>query len=131
MKKTVLMMAAALSLMMASCGNKQAEQTPEKSKEAKETDKAKKKRKAPKKQAQVKSSAIHDIESEWISNDIDVDSGDITADIETFDTITAIVHRIPRKFLFFRFGTKEIRQEVVCANPHTRITTNTKVDIVK
>lgn len=54
-----------------------------------------------------------------------------TADIETFDTITAIVHRIPRKFLFFRFGTKEIRQEVVCANPHTRITTNTKVDIIK
>lgn len=54
-----------------------------------------------------------------------------TADIETFDTITAIVHRIPRRFLFFRFGTKEIRQEVVCANPHTRITTNTKVDIVK
>ncbi len=54
-----------------------------------------------------------------------------TADIETFDTITAIVHRVPRKFLFFRFGTKEIRQEVVCANPHTRITTNTKVDIVK
>lgn len=58
-------------------------------------------------------------------------SGIYTADIETFDTITAIVHRIPRKFLFFRFGTKEIRQEVVCANPHTRITTNTKIDIIK
>ena len=58
-------------------------------------------------------------------------SGIYTADIETFDTITAIVHRIPRKFLFFRFGTKEIRQEVICANPHTRITTATKVDIIK
>lgn len=58
-------------------------------------------------------------------------SGVYTADIETYDTITAIAHRIPRKFLFFRFGTKEIRQEVVCANPHTRITTATKIDIIK
>ncbi|MBR5687431.1 MAG: hypothetical protein IKX36_05690 [Prevotella sp.] len=84
MKKTVLMMAAALSLVMASCGNKPAEQTSEKSKTAKETVKPKKKKKAPKQEVQVESSAIHDIESVWISNDIDVDSGDITPDIETF-----------------------------------------------
>lgn len=58
-------------------------------------------------------------------------SGIYTADIETYDTITAIAYRIPRKFLFFRFGTKEIRQEVICANPHTRITTATKIDIIK
>lgn len=58
-------------------------------------------------------------------------SGIYTADIETYDTITAIVHRIPRKFLFFRFGTKEIRQEVTCSNPHTRITAATKIDIIK
>ena len=37
------------------------------------------------------------------------------------DTLRQIVHRIPRKFLFIRWGTKALRQEIVPANPHTRI----------
>ena len=28
---------------------------------------------------------------------------------------------VPRRFLFFRWGTKAIRQEIIPANPHTRI----------
>lgn len=38
------------------------------------------------------------------------------------DTLTQIVHRIPRKFWFVRWGTKELRQEIVSSNPHTQIT---------
>ena len=54
-----------------------------------------------------------------------------TADVTFRDTVTAVVHRVPRKFLFFRFGTKEIRQEVTCASPYTKIVTSTHIDMVR
>jgi hypothetical protein len=38
------------------------------------------------------------------------------------DTLLQVVHRVPRHFLFFRYGTKAIRQEIVSKNPHTQIT---------
>ena len=41
--------------------------------------------------------------------------------VECVDTLRQIVHRVPRRFLFIRWGTKAIRQEIVPANPHTRI----------
>lgn len=37
------------------------------------------------------------------------------------DTLKQIVHRIPKKFLFVKFGTKAIRQEVFSMNPDTFI----------
>lgn len=79
-------MAAALSLLMVSCGNKQTEQTSDKAKKEKVKARKKKasKKEASEKEAQVSTSGIEDIERVWLSNDIDVDSGDITADIETF-----------------------------------------------
>ena len=55
-------------------------------------------------------------------------SGMYVADIISRDTVTAIVHRIPRRFLFFKFGTKEVRQEVYCANPRTQIITTQYVE---
>ena len=41
--------------------------------------------------------------------------------IESVDTLRQVVHRVPRRFLFIRFGTKAVRQEIVSSNPHTRI----------
>lgn len=41
--------------------------------------------------------------------------------VESVDTLRQIIHRIPRRFLFIRWGTKAIRQEIVPSNPHTRI----------
>lgn len=55
-------------------------------------------------------------------------SGMYVADIISRDTVTAIVHRIPRRFLFFKFGTKEVRQEVYCANPRTQIITTQYIE---
>ena len=37
------------------------------------------------------------------------------------DTLRQVVHRIPHRFLFIRWGTKALRQEIVSTNPHTRI----------
>lgn len=42
-------------------------------------------------------------------------------DIESRDTLTTIVHRVPRKFLFIKYGCKAIRQEVVSRNPNSKI----------
>jgi hypothetical protein len=41
--------------------------------------------------------------------------------IESRDTLITIIHRIPKKWLFFRWGTKAIRQEVISKNPHSQI----------
>ena len=41
--------------------------------------------------------------------------------IRSVDTLRQAVHRIPRRFLFIRWGTKALRQEIVSTNPHTRI----------
>ena len=37
------------------------------------------------------------------------------------EILRQVVHRIPRRFLFIRWGTKALRQEIVPSNPHTRI----------
>lgn len=41
--------------------------------------------------------------------------------ITSVDTLTQIVHRIPKKFWFIKYGTKAIRQEIRSSNPHTKI----------
>ena len=59
----------------------------------------------------------------WLTVD-----GTISADslfrgrIESRDTLVQIVHRVPRRFWFIRWGTKAIRQEVTTRNPYSRIT---------
>ncbi|MBR2931122.1 MAG: hypothetical protein IKC30_00055 [Rikenellaceae bacterium] len=37
------------------------------------------------------------------------------------DTLHQVVYRIPRRFLFIRYGTKELRQVITSSNPHTRL----------
>ena len=51
--------------------------------------------------------------------------------IESRDTLVQVIHRIPRRFLFIRYGTKSIRQEVVSKNPHTRITYAEYIELKK
>lgn len=50
-----------------------------------------------------------------------IEQGEFAGTIRTFDTLTQIVHRVPRKFLFIRYGTKELRQEVISSNPDATI----------
>lgn len=42
--------------------------------------------------------------------------------ITATDTLDIIVHRVPRRFLFFRYGCKEVRMDFISRNPHTRLT---------
>jgi len=62
----------------------------------------------------------------WADQHVSVDGiirdDSVSCHVTSIDTLQQIVHRVPRRFLFIRWGTKAIRQEVVSSNPHTRIT---------
>lgn len=57
----------------------------------------------------------------WITLRGEIESDSMRVHIESRDTLQMIVHRVPKKFLFFRFGTKGVRMEVVSQNPHSRL----------
>lgn len=67
----------------------------------------------------VKSFSWHD---EWVNILGELKGRDVSLNVVSQDSIVQIVHRVPKKFLFFRWGCKAIRQEIVSTNPHTRIT---------
>jgi hypothetical protein len=47
--------------------------------------------------------------------------GRVECRVESVDTLHQVIHRVPRRFLFFRYGTKAIRQEIISSNPHARV----------
>jgi hypothetical protein len=58
----------------------------------------------------------------WLTLDGCIDRSTFSGKIESRDTIVQVVHRVPKKFWFIKYGTKAIRQEVVSKNPHTKVT---------
>lgn len=57
----------------------------------------------------------------WVTIACEARSDSVHCRIESIDTLRQTVHREPRRFLFIRYGTKALRQEIVSSNPHTRI----------
>lgn len=57
----------------------------------------------------------------WVSVEGRIGKDSVTCRIRSVDTLRQVIHRIPRRFLFIRWGTKALRQEIVSTNPHTRI----------
>lgn len=47
--------------------------------------------------------------------------GRLQADFVSNDTLLVVAHRVPKRFLFFRFGCKYIELNVTTSNPHTRL----------
>ncbi len=60
-----------------------------------------------------------------------VAGGRFEGEVRTYDTLTQIVHRVPRKFLIFRYGTKELRQEIISSNPHSNITYTRYIEVTR
>lgn len=58
----------------------------------------------------------------WVEVEGEIRGGDVRCTVRSIDTLHQVVHRVPRRFLFIRYGTKAIRQDVFSTNPHTRIT---------
>ena len=67
----------------------------------------------------------------WITLNGVLDENDFSAKVESVDTLSQIVHRIPKKFLFIKWGTKAIRQEIVSSNPHSRIVYTEYIELKK
>ncbi|WP_195461168.1 DUF6549 family protein [Alistipes sp. D31t1_170403_E11] len=57
----------------------------------------------------------------WVSVEGRIGKDSVACRIRSVDTLRQVIHRIPRRFLFIRWGTKAIRQEIVSTNPHTQI----------
>ena len=60
-----------------------------------------------------------------------IDSGKVNLSVSTTDTIIQIVHKVPKRFLCFRFGCKAIRQEIVSKNPYNKIVYTEYIELKK
>lgn len=60
-----------------------------------------------------------------------IDGRDVDMDIVSRDTLVQIVHRVPHKFWFIKWGTKAIRQEILSRNPHTEIQYTEYIELKK
>lgn len=67
----------------------------------------------------------------WVTVEGKLYADSVSCRVESVDTLRQIVHRIPRRFLFIRWGTKALRQEIVSSNPHTRVVYGEYVKIEK
>lgn len=72
----------------------------------------------------VWSDAWNRIEGKIVGKDVDCSYSGI-------DTLTIVANRVPKKFLFFRFGTKYIEINIVNSNPSTNIIYNRTVKFKK
>lgn len=61
-------------------------------------------------------------ENPWLTLDGILGDDIFRGRIESRDTLVQVVHRVPRRFWFIRWGTKAVRQEVTTRNPYSRIT---------
>lgn len=57
----------------------------------------------------------------WVKIDGVVYRDSVECRVESVDTLRQVIHRVPRKLLFVKYGTKAIRQEITSSNPHTQI----------
>lgn len=67
----------------------------------------------------------------WIDLSGTIENKIFTGQINTRDTLVQVVHRIPKQFLFFKWGTKAIRQEVISKNPHSKIVFTEYIELKK
>ncbi len=67
----------------------------------------------------------------WVSVAGTVGGGGVNCKVGSTDTLVQVVHRVPYKFLFFRWGTKAIRQEIVSRNPHSNIVYSEYIELKK
>jgi hypothetical protein len=57
----------------------------------------------------------------WCTIDGIIANDSVACKVTAVDTLIQVVHRVPKQFLFFKCGTKAIRQEIMSSNPHTKI----------
>lgn len=58
----------------------------------------------------------------WVSLSGTIADSVFHGSLTSNDTLDIIVHRVPKRFLFFRFGCRQVRMDIISRNPHTRLT---------
>ena len=53
----------------------------------------------------------------WVTVEGSIGRDSVECRIRSVDTLRQVVHRVPRRFLFIRWGTKALRQQIVSSNP--------------
>lgn len=64
---------------------------------------------------------IFEYDDAWSSMSGHIANDTIRYDLRSIDTLRQVVHRVPRKIWFIKYGTKAIRQEITSSNPHTTL----------
>lgn len=57
----------------------------------------------------------------WVTLEGEIERDTVHCRLRSVDTLRQTLHRVPHRFLFFRWGTKAIRQEIHTSNPHTQL----------
>lgn len=57
----------------------------------------------------------------WVSVAGTIRKDSVSCSVHSEDSLAIVAHRVPRKSLFIRWGTKAVRLEIVSRNPHTSI----------
>ena len=57
----------------------------------------------------------------WVSVAGTIRKDSVSCSVRSEDSLAIVAHRVPRKFLFIRWGTKAVRLEIVSRNPHATI----------
>jgi hypothetical protein len=72
-----------------------------------------------------------DYSDRWIDLSGNLKGDSISIFAKTRDSILMVVHRVPRKFLFFKFGTKAVKMTVVSKNPNSIIKYTNFIEFTK
>ena len=67
----------------------------------------------------------------WVNFQGELRGDVLNARLESCDTLTTVLHRVPRKCWLFRWKKDEYRVDVVSSNPHTNIVYEQYVKVVK
>ena len=63
-----------------------------------------------------------DFTNGWLTVDGCVRDGEFDGFIQSVDTLSHFAHRVPKRFLFIKYGTKGINLSVMTSNPYSKIT---------
>lgn len=67
----------------------------------------------------------------WVSVSGTIKDEQVNCKVQSIDTLVQVVHRVPKKFWFIRWGTKAIKQEILSKNPHTKIVYTEYIELKK
>lgn len=65
----------------------------------------------------------------WVSVEGLLRNDSVECKVHSIDTLRQTVYRVPKKFLFFRYGTAAIRQHIQSSNPHTTIVYSEQINL--